>query len=161
MEYETIFCPHCNKKMIIEKQYIGMVVQCPTCNQNFTAQTIVEKIERIKKGIPVRKIYFIAQACVIVSFQVLASLSYAFPKDKSGDLCTILHIAAFVFFIFFVISIAILDQFKINVRKVTSNLEEISVIDQKRKMLAAFFSHIRAANSLAQTVENLTDSVEG
>ena len=37
MENETIFCPHCNKKLIIEKQYIGMVVQCPTCNQNFTA----------------------------------------------------------------------------------------------------------------------------
>lgn len=149
MEYETIFCPHCNKKMIIEKQYIGMVVQCPTCNQNFTAQTIVEKIERIKKGIPVRKIYFIAQACVIVTFLVLALLSDALTKDRNGDLCTILHIAAVVFFYFLVISIAILKQFKSNVRKVTSNLEEISVIDQKRKMLAAFFSNA------AVTVKNI------
>ena len=124
-------------------------------------QNIVEKIERIKKGIPVRKIYFIAQACVIVSFLVLALLSYALTKDKNGDLCTILHIAAVVFFIFLVISIVILEQFKSNVRKVTSNLEESSVIDKKRKMLAAFFSNIKAANSLAQTVENLTDSVEG
>ena len=122
-------------------------------------QNIVEKIERIKKGIPVRKIYLIAQICVITIFFVLAGLIVIFGSSK--DPIIFLILAAVVFLIFFIISIVILEQYKNNVKKKTSNLEEGAVIDQKRRMLAAFFSNLRAANSLANTVENLADSVEG
>ena len=37
MAEKTIFCPHCNQELSIEEQYLGMEVECPTCNKNFTA----------------------------------------------------------------------------------------------------------------------------
>ena len=33
-----IFCPHCNQELSIDEQYLGMEVECPSCNQNFTAE---------------------------------------------------------------------------------------------------------------------------
>ena len=38
MAEKTIVCPHCNQELSIDEQYLGMEVECPTCNQSFTAQ---------------------------------------------------------------------------------------------------------------------------
>ena len=38
MSEKTIFCPHCQQELSIDEQYLGMEVECPTCNQSFTAQ---------------------------------------------------------------------------------------------------------------------------
>lgn len=38
MAEKTIVCPHCQQQLTIDEEYIGMAVECPTCNQSFTAQ---------------------------------------------------------------------------------------------------------------------------
>ncbi len=40
MAEKTIFCPHCNQKLRIAEQHLGMEVTCPTCKQTFTATEI-------------------------------------------------------------------------------------------------------------------------
>ena len=38
MAEKTIVCPHCQQELNIDEQYLGMEVECPICNQSFTAQ---------------------------------------------------------------------------------------------------------------------------
>ena len=33
----TIICPHCNQELSIDEQFLGMEVECPTCNKTFAA----------------------------------------------------------------------------------------------------------------------------
>ena len=33
----TICCPLCNEELLIDDEYLGMELECPTCKQTFTA----------------------------------------------------------------------------------------------------------------------------
>jgi hypothetical protein len=35
---ETIACPRCGRKLNVQEEYLGQAVQCPACNEQFTAE---------------------------------------------------------------------------------------------------------------------------
>lgn len=37
MAEQNFYCPHCNANLLIDDQYLGMELECPTCKQTFTA----------------------------------------------------------------------------------------------------------------------------
>ncbi|MBQ9755037.1 MAG: hypothetical protein IJV93_09860 [Lentisphaeria bacterium] len=116
-----------------------------------------QQIERIKKGVPVRKVYFFSIGAGIACSVILCLICGIFHRFDYEPTAGFLFIAI-VFFVFFIVAIIILENLKDKVNKKTSIEKEYSPIERKRKKLAAFFSNVRAANSLANAVENLASA---
>ena len=252
----TIFCPHCNQELALEEEYLGLEVQCPTCNKDFVAQCeeenaaaepeepaaepeepaaepgevaevgdkkgvfgkfknaasgikgavaavgnidvkkaasdikgavnsavgninsrlnemqseeedlefleIEQKIDRIKKGVPVRKLYFCTLAVSAVLFliagAILAAINGIYGHAQAVFGCFIIVVVCLVIS---VISSIILARNRRIIDKKTSVEKAATLLERKRKMLATFFSNIAAANSLAKSVESIADSVDG
>ncbi len=43
----TTKCPHCNTELVVEEDWIGMEVECPSCQQSFTVAKEAPKIPKL------------------------------------------------------------------------------------------------------------------
>ena len=52
MAEKNIKCPHCNSELALAEEYMGMEVQCPVCDKNFTASPAVPLVRTVKETEP-------------------------------------------------------------------------------------------------------------
>lgn len=112
------------------------------------------KIDRIKKGIPARKIFAIAASCVLAIPMI--SLLVVHSSVIAGIFLVTMIAVAVIWG-----GIAILVSRKRQTNQKTSGNQISTPLERKRKILAAFFSEIAEANNMANQVMNAAENVSG
>jgi hypothetical protein len=124
-------------------------------------QAMEQKIEHIKKGIPVRKLYFMLLAVLVALplslYGICAVIVGRADLESVFGLC----VMGLVFLVILIIASLILSNCKSQIDKKTSVEQDCSPIDRKRKILATFFSNIVSANGLANKVETVAENIGG
>lgn len=208
MADQIISCPHCSQELSIAEEYLGMEVECPSCNRNFVADVpesaapsenntenksafllnklknsaanigaaaaqaasninnklneiqanendiddleYEAKINRIKNGIPVRKIFKIVSFCLIaflaISFAIVTKYLYGIVF-----LSTVVIIWAAIF------GVILLSTYKKLANQKGAKKKTDTPIERKRKTLAAFLSGITEADGMKNIYRDFQD----